>query len=997
MISQLKEHRSDVLKAEILSLFILFEKTSIDKWKSFNYFSPNSYFNFDFEKFAEEIGINNITLRFNGSSINGWSDLLNEWRSGKTDIQKILSRGCENINSGIDKGSPNDCNQLDSLWLSNAFGSFIKKVNVTDLDCKREFYKDELQDLMNKLRDNNFDFTQDRNKFIEICVGIYSNILSDSRFPVNDVTLFDQAYMSATMFKASLAGMFLKTQESQEYLSNPQSIKWQILGVQYDKLALAEKGLKPATIFWYRNRAKEVDNKVKRVIEVDYALGNEIYRDESGIYFLVPEGIGEEVEGSIFEDLNSSLDVIKCKIKCIFKDFFNEEVYPFIGLTKASRGTMNLTALLEHAKSNFLRADYSFKEAPSIPEKIISICQVCQNQFVETKEIYDDVPMCNICRSRKQGRVDAWLGKQSEETIWIGELADKNNRVALVTLKFELMEWLNGGLLNSLVNIQENYQHWLHQINTFIKLFYSKDNILQIDISSLGNKISEEDRKILGRKNGLISGVKKEFNNLISFHKEIKNHSFESFSEKIKLIGFTDLLVNLFREFVNQVRLLIQKIDNLLQDEEVINKISKDEIENLQSLKAELSQYQINIFIEELSNDVYIGCKKWDENFNDYIRQIFFGSITGNSFESEVKKSALNTKIDWKKEIIYWDKLEDQDIEILSKLLLQFLLRKNPSPARLRRVWESTEAFFKEVEQKVLGGLKAVRKKDEFLKQIEDFPEDRQDKIANETTYKQYFSIIDPTPISWQFIIPTQKLEGTICDIQKLYYQHFKYVNGKLPLHIGIVVQNYKKPLYVGIKALRNIRRDIKTWEDIKKEGTNLLKDLKCYEAEELNDDSKSFYSLYETPNQPDYDFQLLPSGYGVKKYNDNDTFIIYPNTIDFEFLDTNSRRNDIFYRKGKRSGLKSNRPYRWEEFECFKEFKTKFESKSSQLQKLVGLIYSKMEDWSDENSFKNFMETTFKIYGFKGSEFGLKNYGREEMKKFLDMFAYYHTTLKEL
>ncbi len=88
-------------------------------------------------------------------------------------------------------------------------------------------------------------------------------LLSDSRFPVNDVTLWDQAYMTASMFKATLAGLYLDNSKQQDFINNPQKIKWSILGIQYDKLGLAEKGLKAASINWYREKSKEVDKKLK--------------------------------------------------------------------------------------------------------------------------------------------------------------------------------------------------------------------------------------------------------------------------------------------------------------------------------------------------------------------------------------------------------------------------------------------------------------------------------------------------------------------------------------------------------------------------------------------------------------------------------------------------------------------------------------------------------------------------------------------------------------
>jgi hypothetical protein len=88
-------------------------------------------------------------------------------------------------------------------------------------------------------------------------------------------------------------------------------------------------------------------------------------------------------------------------------------------------------------------------------------------------------------------------------------------------------------------------------------------------------------------------------------------------------------------------------------------------------------------------------------------------------------------------------------------------------------------------------------------------------------------SIIGPTPISWQFIIPAEYVPNLIKNTQTLYDEYFKYVYGKLPLHIGVIIQDYKQPLYVGINALRKIRRDVKgrekLWEEIK------AKDFKKY------------------------------------------------------------------------------------------------------------------------------------------------------------------------
>jgi len=874
-VNDLTDNKDEILKAEIGSFLFNLGKThiGIGNWQNYfsnetqlfssykNYYEQN-YFQNELESINPQlknfIFDTNITIN---SETQKWVEYFKGDVSSTKIIKKVFFRGCENVNSGIDKGSPKE--QINGiLWIANAFGSHIKDVDKNYFDDKRKCFFIVLNEAcVTNNWYNTPNWKELRNFILKELKSWYSNLLSDSRFPVNDVTLYDQAYMSATMFKASLAGMFLNTAQSANYISTPQSIKWQILGIQYDKLSLAEKGLKPAHILWYRETSKKVDDKVKKLIETDYALGNEVYRDETGIYFLVPEGI------EIFQEL-------KTQILTIFKEKFDDEIYPYIRLTKASRGTMNLTHLLESAKTNFLKADYSLKEKPKAVERPIGICQVCHNQFATKNS--DDTPMCQICLERKKGRVDSWLENQEGETIWIGELADKNSRVAMVTLKFELMEWLNGNLLPSqLVRKLENGDTYSNLVNS------------------------------------------------------LKN-DFKQVSKKIN--------------------------------------------------KTVLKKYMGDILKQSLE---------------DLVKNLFLERSIGSQWEEFIVQQLGNGKINFQARTINFKQLTKDDKELLSKLLLQFLLRKNPSPARLRRVWESTEGFFDEVKNNVLGSIQSIRTKEGFVQKVPDFA--YLEPQIDEQDYNQYFSIIDPTPISWQFIIPTEKLECTIDKIQKLYYQNFKYVNGKLPLHIGVVVQNYKKPLYVGIKALRNIRRDVKKWSEI---STNeKLKDLSSYfDVKESNNNSQDFYSLYETDNQ-EYDFSLLPSSKGIKKYNTTDNFTIYPNTIDFEFLDTNSRRNDIFYQKGKRTiDYKTNRPYSWGEWEEFKRFQEQFTNKSNQLQTLVSLIYSKMEDWKDEeDSFKKFMETTFKKEKIELSKFGINDCSFKEITKFLDMFAYYHTTLKEI
>ncbi|WP_207876631.1 CRISPR-associated protein Csx11, partial [Clostridium sp. HV4-5-A1G] len=474
-----------------------------------NYFEKVSEDKCPFELDLEKAGGNgksllmdtDIKIKLNGSKTKSSENfkLVNVINGGgeaykDNFIEKIMLKGCENINSGIDKGSPK--RQLDdfNLNIANAFGSI--KERILDTDEGRSNYDKKRIDFLKDLGSKNFDF--DRDLIEEIMEYIqckvkewYSHLLSDSRFSINDITLWDQAYMTSSMFKAALAAISLDGSMYDKYMNDPRKVKWSILGIQYDKLGLAEKAMNPHFIKWYREKTSKVDEEIKKLVEIDYALGNEIYRDETGIYFIAPENIcgnhvkkNDETEKLYY--LNDSLIELQNEIVKCFESF-NGEIFPAVFLTKPSRGTMNIAYLLKNAKKNFLKPIYPktadieklFKAESS--EHFNKICDVCGIRLAE--EEINGLKLCSICAERIRNQKNNLIDSNDEETVFTGEIQDKNGRIALVTLKFELDEWLNGNMLNLMLS---NFECESVTIASIVSLFknirktyspFSSDNI----------------------------------------------------------------------------------------------------------------------------------------------------------------------------------------------------------------------------------------------------------------------------------------------------------------------------------------------------------------------------------------------------------------------------------------------------------------------------------------------------------------------------------------
>jgi len=1134
-ISILKTNKEEILKAEIASLFTLLNKTFAQWWKKKGYLqncqTHNTINNIDNEIESVLSGFKNIEveLMVNNSLIvkyRVWDDFLKNWRGWRKinliknpeKFLKVLYGGCEGINSGIEKGSPKNQMNGDKPFLTTAFGTFKNFIDCNDLEHNRDIlfndvktankvfgksFTNSITELINKLNGfNKYKELDIRENIFKLVNLLYYYIPSDTRFPANDTSLFDQSYMATSLFKATLSGILLSfNKQSGIDLTNfdNSKIKWSILGIQYDKLGLAEKGLKPGSIDWYRNVSVEVDDKIKELIEVDYPLGNEVYRDETGIYFVVSEKLidNTKIEGDFYK-LNQGLNEVKEKILKVFRDKFDGEVYPSILLTKPSRGIMNLGHLVEKSEENFLKAEipddfdaYLKRKDDAYPN---GLCQVCGMRLAR-REGNKDSLICDVCEKRKEGRVEEWLDNIKGETIWTGELQDKNGKIALVTLKFELNKWINGDLINSLLIRNEDYFKLTKIINSIFKnLSLLKDFNTILNFYNSNKTAINEFLQLFDR-----NGIQVPFNSILK-DKDLKKILLQPDSN----LGEKKKLKDLFWRAVENAFVLLSDNNKNKGKGNSVTITIKDFNDFLKTFNpspkpnfnSSEKRYKNKYFV-----DSNIGCFKdiFSVGFICLqVKNVMLERSIGSQWEKFISNKVgychknNHKKIDFDKQTIDWQCLEDADIEFLSELFLQFLLRKNPSPARLRRVWETTKEFFEYLEKELLniaeipenrckrlvwkkgnyqkGNLtddgeyvdgdiafwakdndiylitsidKVVNKKEFTLKKYDEKNVEQEDpctlKIENATEedYKPYFSVISPTPVSWQFIIPAENVPDLIKNIQKEYYKNFRWVYGKLPLHIGVVIQNYKKPLYIGIKALRKIRRDGQEWQSLGEEIS--AKDFKEKRNEALKwrqlpekvSDCESFYSLFEkTSGSGKYEFYLYPDSKRsnkqildiIRNSSDTDKFYFYPNTFDFEFLDTNTRRNDILYNNSKRLlDMKANRPYNLEDWQLFENFKKYFDRKksSSKLQKLVSLIYSKISDWDDEESLKKFMISAFvnvldlkseeqknsfaKVFvANKANEFDeLKKTDaplfKKKLLKFIDMFEFWHTAIKEV
>ncbi len=136
-----------------------------------------------------------------------------------------------------------------------------------------------------------------RRELMDILRKYGSRHMAETRLPNNDVTLWQHSYSVASIFKALLADCLHKDSwehllsESKNLVHAQQELS--MLAVRWDAQEWVGKSLRSFEVVGRELALQEMTNSVKEYLEEELAWGNEIYRDHTGICFLVPPAILE--------------------------------------------------------------------------------------------------------------------------------------------------------------------------------------------------------------------------------------------------------------------------------------------------------------------------------------------------------------------------------------------------------------------------------------------------------------------------------------------------------------------------------------------------------------------------------------------------------------------------------------------------------------------------------------------------------------------------------
>jgi CRISPR-associated Csx11 family protein len=283
----------------------------------------------------------------------------------------------------------------------------------------------------------------------------FLSTLAETRLPNNDVTLWDQSYVAAALFKSAVARALLgalldpsfeKSFEKKRFKSTTQ---WYLLTVALGTDPYEAQAIKISDWTGMQDAIEEFFRRVSELVEVDLAVGSLLYKDSAVAVFSF---LGELDQPSpdTPEWITGLLGWITDQVENLAKDQ-KLDYPPFVGLSGPTRSLVPMVREWRRAKEAVsipIHRPWDIPESESGPSQG-HVCPVCRLR--PNGDPTDKGKPCPVCLERRHRRLDEWLkGHLDNNTIWFEEVADQNGRLALLTLSLDLEGWLNGERVDSL-------------------------------------------------------------------------------------------------------------------------------------------------------------------------------------------------------------------------------------------------------------------------------------------------------------------------------------------------------------------------------------------------------------------------------------------------------------------------------------------------------------------------------------------------------------------
>lgn len=203
----------------------------------------------------------------------------------------LLTMYADTADSLYSKGAETEdrLRQDSDIFLTTPFGNVQNRID-------RKMVEDDARGLHKALAEalagwRGGQLIEKRRKIRAILKQYGSRHLAETRLPNNDVSLWQHSVSVAGIFKALLAGRLLSGNwdgllRNNELAHCNQRLAF--LAFRWDADAYMARSLRSFEVAGRQKKLEELSDRLRDMLETEYCLGNEIYRDRQGICFLTP-------------------------------------------------------------------------------------------------------------------------------------------------------------------------------------------------------------------------------------------------------------------------------------------------------------------------------------------------------------------------------------------------------------------------------------------------------------------------------------------------------------------------------------------------------------------------------------------------------------------------------------------------------------------------------------------------------------------------------------
>ena len=289
----------------------------------------------------------------------------------------------------------------------------------------------------------------DRAKLQRELRDLFRQVGGDTRRPGNEITLWEWGHTVGALYKTALVGAYLERAMGRAP-TKAHDLRWRLLSIRTDGLAYLTNVSRLPDLIARQKILQSALDSVQILLEETYPLAAEVYRDENGALYVVP--------GTPVDLLNLKNDQDKTLLSLIQQEFATDgEIVPQVTLDSEKwwgqdpnrQGNDEIPPAGKLISSPVILQSDASVISDAWQDKQQTICAICGIRPV----INSQMEYCQVCGERRKGRLKEWLA-DPRATIWLDEVADENGRLALITGTFELANWLDGTLVQTML-VQE--------------------------------------------------------------------------------------------------------------------------------------------------------------------------------------------------------------------------------------------------------------------------------------------------------------------------------------------------------------------------------------------------------------------------------------------------------------------------------------------------------------------------------------------------------------